>query len=163
MRKIILSIILLAMTAFAGSVNTVVPVTINYAGGCNISNLNLTHDLGTVPTVMTSSGKIMKPLTFNLTCSNGLSYSIKTNSTQYTTKANGTGSTYGMRFYQEEAKTNLVMYNSPWNRTATGILETLTLYPNIYPISGCNYNSTTGKYTCDAGTLTAAVDLIISW
>jgi hypothetical protein len=166
MRKSILAAALMAgltTVAFAGSTSTTVPVTINYAGGCNIANLSTTHDLGTVPTVMSNTGEMMNPLTFDLTCSNGLSYSIKTNSTQYTTKANGTGSTYGMKFYQEEAKTNLVMSNSPWNRTATGTTETVTLYPNVYPITGCSFNSGTGKYTCDAGTLTAAVDLIISW
>lgn len=164
MRKSILAATLvagLATTAFAGSTSTSVPVTINHAGGCNLSNLSATHDLGTVPSQIHYQGIIGNPLTFDLTCSNGLAYSIKTNSNVYQIKANGSGSTYGMRFYQEEAKTNLVMSNSPWNRTATGSTETVTLYPNIYPLSGC---TSSGDYkSCDAGTLTAAVHLIISW
>ena len=84
MRKSILAAALMAgltTVAFAGSTSTTVPVTINYAGGCNIANLSTTHDLGTVPTVMSNTGEMMNPLTFDLTCSNGLSYSIKTNST----------------------------------------------------------------------------------
>ncbi|MDX1808929.1 MAG: hypothetical protein R3331_05280 [Sulfurospirillaceae bacterium] len=153
----------LTTVSFAGSTSTTVPVTITYTGGCNIANLSTTLDLGTVPTVMSNTGEVMNPLTFDLTCSSGLSYSITTNATQYTMQANGTGSTYGMKFYQDASKTNLVMSNSPWNRTATGSTETVTLYPNVYPITGCSLDSGTGKYTCDAGTLTASVNLIISW
>lgn len=151
----------LATTAFAGSTSTSVPVTINYAGGCNIANLSATHDLGTIPSQIHYQGIIGNPLTFDLTCSNGLAYSIRTNSSLYQIEANGSGSTYGMIFYQEEAKINQVKSSAPWNRIGTGSTETVTLYPNIYPLHGCTSN---GDYkSCDAGTLTAAVDLIISW
>ncbi|MDD2975073.1 MAG: hypothetical protein PHZ10_08225 [Aliarcobacter cryaerophilus] len=166
MRKNILAAALIASlttAAFAGSTSTTVPVTIDYVQGCDVKNIQGNYDIGVIPAVQDNSGVMMNPLSFQVACSSGLAYTIKTNSTNYAMKANGTGSTYRMEFYTDASKSTKVSSTAPWNRTGAGEYEAINLYPNVYGDTGCTYDSVTKKKICDAGSLTAAVDLIISW
>lgn len=166
MRKSILAAALmvgLTTAAFAGSSSTTVPVTIDYIQGCSVKNIQGNYDIGVIPAVQDNKGVMMNPLSFQVACSSGLAYTIKTNSYSYAMKANGTGSTYKMEFYTDASKTAKVSSSSPWNRTGVGEYEAINLYPNVFGDSGCSYDSVTKKNICDAGTLTAAVDIIISW
>jgi len=162
MRKNILAVTLmvgLTTAAFAGSTSTTVPVTIDYTQGCDVKNIKSNYDLGVIPAVQKNGGVMMNPISFQVACSSGLSYTIKTNSNNYSMKADGTGSTYKMVFYTDASKTTEL----PSHRTGTGEYETIDLYPNVYGYSGCSYDSATKVRICDAGSLTASVDLTISW
>jgi hypothetical protein len=163
MKKSILAMAVTATIAFAGSTSTSVPVTIDYVQGCDVRSLQSSYDIGIVPAVQDTAGVMMNPINFEVACSNGLAYTLKTNATNYAMQAGGTGSTYRMEFYTDTAKTTKVSSTSPWNKTGIGGYETVNLYPNVYGDSGCTYDSVTKKKICDAGSLTASVDLIISW
>lgn len=97
------------------------------------------YDIGVIPTVQNNSGVMMNPLSFQVACSSGLAYTIKTNSNNYAMKANGTGSTYRMEFYTDASKSTKVSSTASWNRTGTGEYEAINLYPNVYGDTGCTY------------------------
>jgi hypothetical protein len=159
MKKFLIAIAI-GTVAFAGTTSTTVPVTINYTGGCKISNLATTYDLGSIPTILESGGMAMNPIKFDMVCTSGLGYKIKVGSNAYKMVAGGTD--YGVDLYLDSAFTERIDAFTGVARNGNGVIETVTLFPKVRP-SSCKYLRDVGKYVCGSGAMSTTIDLTLSW
>ena len=159
MKKLILTIITAVSFAFAGSTTTAVPVTVDVTQTCSVQSFQTSYDIGNIPTIMDTQGVVLadNPLSFQIYCSNGLSYQIKPDATGYTM-----GSDYALDFWQEAEGIHGVDIYSPWNLIGTGNYETINLFPRVRPYVNCT-DTADGKKLCSAGAITANVTINIYW
>lgn len=168
MKKVLFSLAALAALSsavFAGSTSATVPVTINYEQGCAVTGLNGTYDFGAVPAVMEAQGMMLtsNPVAFNVACSNGLAYKIKSDGDNFTMQPGGASSSrINLELYDNGDKTKKITTGG-YDRVGTGVAEAVNLVPFVYPNSGCTNVSGTTKSICQTGTLQAIVNLTIAW
>ncbi|WOE70503.1 hypothetical protein RZR97_02765 [Hydrogenimonas thermophila] len=165
MKKFFLGMVVAGTVAFAaGSVSTTVPITINYTGGCEVSNLLASYDLGTAPAIVDNSNPpVMNPISFDVKCTNGLAYTINLNKETFLPKVGD--STYGITFYADSTMTQKVgMYtSSTLSKTGTGAVETITLYPKLTANGGSCILLPSGQYACESGAISTTVDVTLTW
>ena len=162
MKKSLMALLVASAVSFTGTTSATVPVTINYTGGCQITNLQSSYDLSAISSILDDGGVPANPINFQVKCTQGINYQVKLDKNYYTPSVGG--STYGIAFYDDASLQNQVT-TSGINRTGTGEIETISLFPKIYANGGdCNsLGYDIGKTICDAGTITASVNITLEW
>jgi hypothetical protein len=163
MKKSIFGILATVSFAFAGSTSTSVPVTISYAGGCKINNLQANYNIGAVPTIMSGDGIAAIPVTFDLMCTSGTSFTVKPTNYDYNlVRANGTGGRYLVDLYKDAGLTQKITTTMGVESSGTGATESMVFYTKVAPSGDCT-SIGSNKFTCEPGTLTTALNLTIAW
>jgi len=164
---IIVFFVSMAAIARAGSVSDNMTVTVNYTPSCDISLNNI--DFGTTDAIMDANGIVSGSVNIDVTCSNGLPYTVKILLASDTIDMSNGSKKLVLSFYDNNTGTS-GQYTAAANqiggsRTGIGEKQTITnaVYARVRPNQTDCSSTTGGKWLCSGGVYTANTTFRVSF